>query len=82
MIGYSIDQYYRDIKWIATSVEVYIDEVKTETLKWNPDVIVAVARGGCVPGVYLSHLLNKPLEIITWQLRWKQKTIITISLFQ
>jgi len=69
MIGYSIDQYYRDIKWIATSVQVYIDEVKTESLKWDPDVIVAVARGGCVPGVYLSHLLDKPLEIITWQLR-------------
>ena len=31
MIGYSIDQYYRDIKWIATSVEVFIDEVKTES---------------------------------------------------
>ena len=69
MIGYSINQFYKDIKWISYSVEVYASEVKSENLKWDPDVIIAIARGGCVPGVYLSHLLNKSLEIITWQTR-------------
>ena len=69
MIGYSIDGFYKDIRWIATSVQVYADEVKSELLRWDPDVIIAIARGGCVPGVYLSHLLNKPLEIVTWQTR-------------
>ena len=49
--------------------QVYADEVKSELLRWDPDVIIAIARGGCVPGVYLSHLLNKPLEIVTWQTR-------------
>ena len=26
--------------------------------KWIPDVIISLNRGGCVPGVYLSHLIN------------------------
>ena len=69
MIPYSINEFYDDIRFIATSVQVYADEVKSENLKWDPDVIIAIARGGCVPGVYLSHLLSKPLEIITWQTR-------------
>ena len=69
MIPYSITEFYEDIQFIATSVQVYADEVKSENLKWDPDVIIAIARGGCVPGVYLSHLLHRPLEVITWQTR-------------
>jgi hypoxanthine phosphoribosyltransferase len=32
--------------------------------KWIPDVIISLNRGGCVPGVYLSHLINVPHEVI------------------
>ena len=32
--------------------------------KWSPDVIISLNRGGCVPGVYLSHLINVPHEVI------------------
>ncbi len=31
---------------------------------WSPDVIISLNRGGCVPGVYLSHLINIPHEVI------------------
>ena len=31
---------------------------------WSPDVILSINRGGCVPGVYLSHLLNTSHEVI------------------
>ena len=36
---------------------------------WNPDVVISVNRGGCVPGVYLSHILNVPHYVINVQLR-------------
>lgn len=32
---------------------------------YQPDLIVGIARGGLVPAVELSHLLNKPLKSIT-----------------
>ena len=32
--------------------------------KWSPDIILSLNRGGCVPGVYLSHLINTPHEVI------------------
>ena len=32
--------------------------------KWSPDVIISLNRGGCVPGVYLSHIINVPHEVI------------------
>ena len=36
---------------------------------WRPDYIVGIARGGCVPAVMLSHLLNVPMWSIKVSLR-------------
>jgi hypoxanthine phosphoribosyltransferase len=32
--------------------------------KFNPDIIIGLARGGLVPGVYLSHLLGIPFKAL------------------
>lgn len=32
--------------------------------KFNPDIIIGLARGGLVPGVYLSHLLGIPFRAL------------------
>ncbi len=32
--------------------------------KFNPDIIVGLARGGCFPAVYLSHYYDVPCYII------------------
>ena len=37
--------------------------------KWFPEIILSVNRGGCVPGVYLSHAINVPHKVIDVQLR-------------
>jgi hypoxanthine phosphoribosyltransferase len=37
--------------------------------KWMPDIIMGINRGGCIPGVYLSHQLKKPHEVIDIRLR-------------
>mgnify|MGYP003109513073 CR=1 FL=1 len=68
MRNYHIDTYYKDIKKLANTVQAY-EEVKSEYLKWRPDYIIGVARGGLVPSVYLSHMLGIPMKAITWQLR-------------
>ena len=31
---------------------------------WMPSLILGINRGGCIPGVYLSHRLNKPHEVL------------------
>lgn len=36
---------------------------------WMPSVILGVNRGGCIPGVYLSHRLNVPHEALDVRLR-------------
>ena len=36
---------------------------------WTPDYIVGVKRGGLVPAIKLSHILNKPLIMMSCQLR-------------
>ena len=36
---------------------------------WFPDVIISINREGCIPGVYLSHILNIPHYVINVQLR-------------
>ena len=36
---------------------------------WIPEVILSINRGGCVPGVYLSHSIKTPHKVIDIQLR-------------
>jgi hypoxanthine phosphoribosyltransferase len=36
---------------------------------WLPDIILSVNRGGCIPGVYLSHRLKKEHAVIDVRLR-------------
>jgi hypoxanthine phosphoribosyltransferase len=36
---------------------------------WLPDIILGVNRGGCIPGVYLSHRLKKEHAVIDVRLR-------------
>ena len=37
--------------------------------KFDPEVIISVNRGGCIPGIYLSHYINKPHETLSIQFR-------------
>ena len=36
---------------------------------WMPNIILGINRGGCIPGVYLSHRLKCPHEVIDIRLR-------------
>ena len=31
---------------------------------WMPSIILGINRGGCIPGVYLSHRLNTAHEVL------------------
>lgn len=66
---YETSQFESDVKLLGQKVQIYCDEVSSENMKWCPDAIVAIARGGLVPGVWLSHQLGLPLITMTWQLR-------------
>ena len=37
--------------------------------KWEPDLIVGLTRGGLVPAVMLSHMLDKPMQALNWSTR-------------
>ena len=36
---------------------------------WMPTIILGINRGGCIPGVYLSHRLKIPHEALDIRLR-------------
>ena len=36
---------------------------------WMPDIILGINRGGCIPGIYLSHRLKKAHEVLDIRLR-------------
>lgn len=59
-IIYSWDEFETDIKNIQS---------KIIASNYQPDYIVGIKRGGLVPAVKLSHLLNKPMILISCQLR-------------
>ena len=59
---------------IYFTIEEMIDSIKKISVQlvdsnYDPEVIISVNRGGCTPGIYLSHYLNKPHEVINIELR-------------
>jgi hypoxanthine phosphoribosyltransferase len=59
-IYYTWEEFNQDIFLLVN--QIYLSD-------WIPDYIAGVKRGGLVPAVKLSHILNKPLTIISCQLR-------------
>ena len=58
---------YFEIEDMHLALIEIVNQIKQSN--WNPDVVISVNRGGCVPGVYLSHILNVPHYVINVQLR-------------
>ena len=53
--SYSINEMHNAIRQIVKQINIS---------GFNPEVIVSINRGGCIPGVYLSHFLDKPHKMI------------------
>ena len=49
----------------------YVTNIERQLLtdNWIPDYIVGVKRGGLIPAIALSHKFNKPLIMMSCQLR-------------
>ena len=62
-IKYTWDLFDQDIKSI-------IDQIHFS--EWIPDYIVGVKRGGLIPAIKLSHSINKPMIMMSCQLRDSQ----------
>ena len=63
---------------IYFKIEEMIDSIRniSEQLtnsNFDPEVIISINRGGCVPGIYLSHYIDKPHEVINIELRDSNK---------
>ena len=63
---------------IYFTIEEMIDSIRniSEQLtrsNFDPEVIISVNRGGCIPGIYLSHYINKKHEVINIELRDSNK---------
>ena len=59
---------------IYFTIEEMIDSIRniSEQLtnaNFDPEVIISVNRGGCIPGIYLSHYIEKPHQVINLELR-------------
>lgn len=60
VIDYTQADFEDGIKQVAKQIEE--DD-------FDASYLIGIARGGCVPGVYLSHRLHKPITIIQWNTR-------------
>lgn len=62
-----MDKEYYSIDNLNEDILSLISQVRSANLKI--DLILSVNRGGCIPGVYLSHGLKLPHKVIDLQLR-------------
>lgn len=56
-IKYDITNYSRDI-------DILVQKIRSSDKKY--DYIVGVVRGGCIPGVHLSNILDIPFVPLMW----------------
>ncbi|OUU49468.1 MAG: hypothetical protein CBC28_01265 [Flavobacteriaceae bacterium TMED68] len=65
-------------------MELALIEIKNqiEQSNFSPEIIFSINRGGCIPGVYLSHLLSIPHHVINVQLRDQKKNINISNLLE
>ena len=52
---------------LIDSLNKIINQIKNSN--WTPEIIISINRGGCVPGIYLSHRLNLNHKVIDIQFR-------------
>ena len=46
-------------------------ELKINNSNWKPDLILSINRGGCVPGVFLSHKIGVSHKVINYTENFK-----------
>ena len=68
MIEYKQETFNEDVRTMAAWVFAW-EEVTTPHLRWQPSLIIGIARGGLIPAVHLSHMLSVRMQCIRWQLR-------------
>jgi len=68
MIEYKQETFNEDVRTMAAWVFAW-EEVTTPHLRWQPSLIIGIARGGLIPAVHLSHALSVRMQCIHWQLR-------------
>jgi len=59
-INYGWSELYDDTKKISNWVK---------ECNFNPDIVVGIIRGGSIPAVIISHLLDVPVVMLDWSLR-------------
>lgn len=64
--------------WSDFDTDMYLIHQKLLNSDWTPDYIVGVKRGGLIPSVKLSHILNKPLIMMSCQLRDSQDSAVRL----
>jgi hypoxanthine phosphoribosyltransferase len=54
-----------------TNIRKYVKNIATQIKKsdWEPDLIVGLTRGGLVPAVMLSHILDVKMQSLNWSTR-------------
>lgn len=72
-MNYITDEHYR------TLLKSIIQQV--EESSWDPDYVFAIARGGLVPGTYLSHYFKVPCRCIQLSTRDFADCVIPTELF-
>tara|TARA_B100000524_G_C23522511_1_gene324665 strand:+ start:14 stop:463 length:450 start_codon:yes stop_codon:yes gene_type:complete len=58
---------YFTIDNMKTALSKIISQI--ESSNFTPEIIFSINRGGCIPGVYLSHAINVQHKVIDVQLR-------------
>ena len=56
---------YYNVTWRDVESNVNVIQQKLDQIRWYPELIIGIARGGLLPAVMLSHRFKVPVSIIS-----------------
>lgn len=63
----TVNKNYFTMIQIRNGLNKIVEQMNDEGFK--PDIVMGINRGGCIPGIYLSHKLKIPHQVLDVRLR-------------
>ena len=57
-----MEKVFFTIEEMTVSIHKILEQINKSN--FDPEAVIGVNRGGCIPSVYISHYLNKPHDVI------------------
>tara|TARA_B100000989_G_scaffold274125_1_gene232751 strand:- start:942 stop:1406 length:465 start_codon:yes stop_codon:yes gene_type:complete len=73
-----MEKVFLTIEEVIDSIRKILEQINK--LNFDPEVVIGINRGGCIPSICISHYLNKPHEVLNIGFRDSYKKVDLVKI--